>query len=89
VITEFICKVIAVEEESFVMECILDKKKKISQKRRFEKSLANSNIDLKIGNFVLIEVEDEGARRTFSYKNYTLKDTEKNLFTFTQEVYFR
>ena len=80
---EFICKILEVNEDTFIMMCILIKEQKVSQVRRFEKTLANSNIDLKIGNFVLIEIEDEGARRTFSYKNYTLKEDEQDLFTNT------
>lgn len=77
---EFICKIIKVEEKSFVMMCILDKDKKIAQPRRFMNGLTFKNLNIVEGNYVKIEVIESENTIRYNYSHCELSEEEKDLF---------
>jgi hypothetical protein len=83
-VQEFYGEIIEVDEEVILINCLLDKEKRIFQVRRFDKGPFENYIDLKVGSYILIKSITKPGNRIFEFHN-ELQDLSKY---FKKEDYF-
>jgi hypothetical protein len=67
----FYGEIIEVEENSVLINCLLDKEKHVLQIRRFDRTPFNNYIELVVGNFISITSVTKPGSRLFEFANET------------------
>ncbi len=66
---EFPGEIIEIEEDFVLINCLLDKEKRVFQIRRFDKGPFENYIDLKVGNYILLKSITKPGSRLFEFSN--------------------
>ena len=70
-VNDFYGEIIEVEQDYILINCLLDKEKKIFQIRRFDRTPFDSYINIEVGNYISIRSVTKPGSRLFEFNNET------------------